>query len=45
MRSNKKLGIVISIVLALAVAGAVIAYLYFMTDTFKSKQELFFKYF
>lgn len=45
MRSNKKLGIVISIVLALAVAGSVIAYLYFMTDTFKSKQELFFKYF
>ena len=45
MRGNKKLIIVISIVLALAVVSAVIAYLYLMTDTFKSKKELFMKYF
>lgn len=45
MRSNKKLIIVISIVLILAVASSVIAYLYLMTDVFKSKQELFMKYF
>lgn len=45
MKSNKKLIIVISIVLVLAVASTVIAYLYLMTDVFKSKQELFMKYF
>ena len=45
MRSNKKLIIVISIVLVLAVASTVIAYLYLMTDVFRSKQELFMKYF
>lgn len=45
MKSNKKLIIVISIVLALAVASAVVAYLYLMTDVFKSNKELFAKYF
>lgn len=45
MRSNKKLIIVISIVVALAVAGAAFAYLFLMTDLFKSKEELFMKYF
>ena len=45
MRSNKKLIIVITIVLALAVASGVFAYLYIMTDLFKSSNELFAKYF
>lgn len=45
MRSNKKLIIVINIVLALAVVSAVIVCLYFMTDIFKSNKELFSKYF
>lgn len=45
MKSNKKLIIVITIVLALAVASGVFAYLFFMTDIFKSNKELFAKYF
>lgn len=45
MKSNKKLIIAISIVFALAVASAVIAYLFLMTDVFKSNKELFAKYF
>ena len=45
MKSNKKLIIVISIVLALAVASGVFAYLYIMTDMFISSNELFAKYF
>ena len=45
MKSNKKLIIVITIVLALVVTGAVGAYLYMMTDVFKSNKELFSKYF
>ena len=44
MRSNKKLIIVISIVCVLAVASAVGAYLFLMTDVFKSNKELFSKY-
>jgi len=44
MRSNNKLIIVISIVLALVIAGAVFAYLFLATDVFKSNQELFMKY-
>lgn len=44
MKGNKKLTIVISIVLALAVTGGILAYLYLMTDTFRSKKELFGKY-
>lgn len=45
MKSNKKIIIIISIVLAIVIASGVIAYLYFMTDTFKSNKELFAKYF
>ena len=45
MKSNKKLIIVITIVLALVVTGAVGAYLYMRTDVFKSNKELFAKYF
>ena len=40
MRSNKKLIIVISIVCVLAVASAVGAYLFLMTDIFKSNNLL-----
>lgn len=45
MRRNKKIIVIISIVLILAIASAVFAYLYLMTDIFKSNQELFAKYF
>ena len=45
MKSNKKLIVIISIVVALAVASAVFAYLFLMTDIFKSNKELFSKYF
>lgn len=45
MRKNKKLIVIISVVLILAIASAVFAYLYLMTDIFKSNQELFAKYF
>ncbi len=45
MRNNKILIIVISIILVLAIAGGVLAYLFIATDTFKSAQELFGKYF
>lgn len=45
MRRNKKLIVIISIVLILAIASAVFAYLYIMTDIFKSNKELFAKYF
>jgi len=45
MKSNRKLIVVISIVLALAVASGAIAYLVIMTDVFKSKDVLFAKYF
>lgn len=45
MRKNKKLIVIISVVLILAIASAVFAYLYLMTDTFKSNKELFAKYF
>ena len=44
MKSNRKLIVVISIVLALVVAGVILAYLYLATDVFKSNQELFVKY-
>ena len=45
MRNNKMIIIVISIILALAIAGSVLAYLFVATDTFKSSRELFGKYF
>ena len=44
MRSNKK-GIIITIIFVLIIAAGVFAYLFFMTDTFKSNRELFSKYF
>ena len=44
MRSSKKLIVVISIVLALVVAGVVFAYLFLATDIFKNNKELFAKY-
>jgi len=44
MRKGNKLIVVISIVLALVVAGVILAYLYLATDVFKSNQELFVKY-
>lgn len=45
MRSNKKLIVIISIILTLAVASVAFGYLFFMTDIFKSKEELFAQYF
>ena len=45
MKSNKKLIVIISIVLTLVVASVSLVYLFFMTDIFKSKEELFAKYF
>lgn len=45
MRSNRNIIIVISVVLTLVVMGVVMAYLFLKTDVFKSKQELFEKYF
>lgn len=43
---NKGLGIIITVVilLLLALAGATFGYMYVYTDTFKSNEELFFKY-
>ena len=45
MRRNRKLIVIIIVILILAIASAVFAYLYFMTDMFRSNQELFAKYF
>lgn len=45
MKSNKKLIIVISVILIIALASAVFAYLFLMTDIFKSNKELFAEYF
>ena len=45
MKSSKKIIIVISIILILAIVGAIFAYLFLMTDILKSNQELFVKYF
>lgn len=45
MKNNKSLIIIISIILVLAIAGSVVAYLFIATDTFKSNQEVFAKYF
>lgn len=45
MKKNKVLIIITSIILVLAIAGGVFAYLFIATDTFKSSQELFAKYF
>lgn len=45
MRKNKKLIIIISIILTLAIVSSVFAYLYLMTDMFKSDKQLFTKYF
>ena len=44
MRNNKK-GIIITIIFVLIITTGVLAYLYFMTDVFKSSRELFGKYF
>lgn len=44
MRRNNKLIIVISIVFALAIVGAIFGYLFLATDIFKSNEELFAKY-
>lgn len=45
MRKNNKLIVIISIILILAIIGAVFAYLFLATDVFKSNKELFAKYF
>lgn len=45
MRSNKKLIVIISIVLTLAIASSILVYLFLLTDVLKSKEELFAKYF
>lgn len=45
MRNNKKVLIVISVILILVIASAFFSYLYLMTDIFRSNQETFFKYF
>lgn len=45
MRSNKKLIVIISIILTLAIASSILAYLFLLTDVFKSNEELFAKYF
>jgi len=45
MKKNKLLIIIITIILVIAVASGVFAYLFFKTDIFKSNQELFVKYF
>lgn len=45
MRNKRIFIIIISIILVLAVAGSVFAYLFIATDTFKSNRELFAKYF
>lgn len=45
MRKNNKFIVIISIILLLAVAGGVFAYLFFATDLFKSNRDLFRKYF
>lgn len=45
MKKNNKLVIIISIILILGIVSAVFAYLYLMTDIFRTNQELFIKYF
>jgi len=45
MKRNKLLVVLISLILVVLVIGAIFAYLFLATDTFKSKQELFAKYF
>lgn len=45
MKKNKILIIIISIILVIAIAGGVFAYLFIKTDIFRSNQELFAKYF
>ena len=45
MKKNNKLVIIISIILILGIVSAVFAYLYLMTDMFRTNQELFVKYF
>ena len=44
MKSKKILIITLIIILVLAVAGTVFAYLFIATDTFKGDKELFAKY-
>lgn len=45
MRNNKKIIIVISIILILAIVSSAFAYLYLMTDLLKNKKEVFAQYF
>jgi len=45
MRKNNKIIVIISIILILAIIGAIFAYLFLATDVFKSNRELFAKYF
>lgn len=45
MKKDNKLMVIISIILTLVIASAIFAYLFFMTDMFKSNKELFAKYF
>lgn len=45
MKNNKKLTIIISIIIILAIIGVVFAYLFIATDIFKGSNELFAKYF
>lgn len=44
MRRNNKLIIVISIIVIIAIAGAILAYMFIKTDLFKSNEVLFAKY-
>jgi Tfp pilus assembly protein PilE len=43
-KKSKNIMIVIAVLLLIICIAAVVAYLYFTTDTFKSNKELFFKY-
>ena len=45
MRRNKGLIIIISVVLAIVIVGAIFAYMFLMTDALKGNRELFAKYF
>lgn len=45
MRKNNQSIIILSIILILVILGAIVAYLFFMTDMLKSNKEVFAKYF
>lgn len=45
MKKNKSVIVLISVILILSITGGVFAYLYLVTDMFKSERELFAKYF